>query len=155
MEAQDGFSPTTFRNIPIDLPVKPPRPQQGRIEDIRTVRGGKHYDSIALLEAIQLHEQFLQRLFTLIIARKRRGATARSPNRVDLVDKDDTGSVLLGLLKQVAHAAGSHTDEQFDKAGGTGAEESHTCITCDCTRPQGRARAWRADQQHAFGNMCP
>ncbi len=155
MDAQDGFAPTSFRQIHRDLPVETPRPQQGGIEHVRAVRGGQHHNGIARLEAIQLHEQLLQRLFTLIIARKRRGATARSPDRVELVDKDDAGSVLLGLLKQVAYAAGSHADEQFDKAGRTGAEERDTSLTCDCTCEQGLPRAWRTDQQHPFGNVCP
>src|SRR5207237_10564683 len=111
--------------------------QPGGNVHVMAVRGGQQLNGIARLEAIQLHEQMLQRLFTLIIARKRRSATARSPDRVELVDKYDTGSVVLGLLKQVAHAAGSHADEHFDKAGGTGAKERHTRLTCHCTSEQG------------------
>src|SRR3989441_2966301 len=126
MNAQNGFAPTSFRQIHRDLPVETPWSQQGRIEHVRAVRGGKDDNSLMGLEAIQLHQQLLQRLFPFIIAGESRCSTARSPNRVDFIDKDDTRSVLLGLLKEIAHATGSHADEQFDKGGSTGAEERHT-----------------------------
>lgn len=34
---------------------------------------------------------------------------------VDFVDKDDTGVVAFALFKEVAHTAGTHTDEHLDK----------------------------------------
>src|SRR5713226_2146615 len=155
MDAQDGFAPTSFWEIYGDLPVETPRSQQGWIKHVRAVRGGKDDNSLIGLEAIQLHQQLLQRLFPFIIAGERRCATTRSPNRVDFIDKDDTRSVLLGLLKEIAHAAGPDPDEEFDEAGATGTIERDTCLACDGTSEQGFAGAWRADQQHAFGNMCP
>src|SRR5216684_5051878 len=128
MDAQDGLAATSFGEIYRDLPVETPRSQQGWIEHVRSVRGGQDNDRLVGLEAIQLHQQLLQRLFPFIIAGESRCSTARSPNRVDFIDKDDTRSVLLGLLKEIAHAAGSHADKQFDKGGSTGAEERHTCL---------------------------
>ncbi|SRR6266852_1987179 len=94
MDAQDGLAATSFGEIYRDLPVETPRSQQGWIEHVRAVRGGKDDDSLIGLEAIQLHQQLLQRLFPFIIAGISRCSTARSPNRVDFIDKDDTRSVL-------------------------------------------------------------
>src|SRR6266571_7545704 len=155
MDAQDGFAPTSFRQIHRDLPVETPRSQQGRIEHVRAVRGGKDDNSLIGLEAIQLHQQLLQRLFPFIIAGESRCATARAPNRVDFIDKYDARRVLHGLLKEIAHAAGTDPDEQFDEVGATGTKERAACLACDSTSEQGFAGAWWADQQHAFGNMCP
>src|SRR6266568_4610955 len=123
MDAQDGFAATSFRQIHRDLPVEAPRPQEGRIEHVRAVRGGQDDNGLIGLEAIQLHQQLLQRLFSFIIAGVSRCATARAPNRVDFIDKDDARSVLLGLLKEIAHAAGPHPDEEFDEVGPTGTIE--------------------------------
>jgi hypothetical protein len=36
-------------------------------------------------------------------------------SRVDLVHEDDAGRVLLGLLEEVADAAGADTDEHLDE----------------------------------------
>src|SRR5216684_8994039 len=155
MDAQDGLAATSFGEIYRDLPVETPRSQQGWIEHVRSVRGGQDNDRLVGLEAIQLHQQLLQRLFPFIIAGESRCSTTRAPNRVDFIDKDDTRSVLLGLLKQIAHAAGADPDEEFDEACATGTIERDTCLACDGTSEQGFAGAWWADQQHAFGNMGP
>src|SRR5713101_9156196 len=155
MDAQDGFAPTSFWEIYGDLPVETPRSQQGWIKHVRAVRGGKDDNSLIGLEAIQLHQQLLQRLFPFIIAGESRCSTSRAPNRVDFIEKDDARSVLLGLLKQIAHAAGADPDEEFDEAGATGAIERDACLARDGTSEQGFAGTWWANQQHAFGNMCP
>src|SRR5216684_7709330 len=155
MDAQDGLAATSFGQIDGDLPVETPRSQQGWIEHVRAVRGGQDDNGLIGLEAIHFHQQLLQRLFPLIVAGISRCATARAPNRVDFIDKDDAGSVLLGLLKEVAHAAGADPDEEFDEAGATGAIERDACLACDGTSEQGFAGTWWANQQHAFGNMCP
>src|ERR687898_159897 len=59
---------------------------------------------------------------TLRIARRpaRSGAqtgAALAADRVDLVDEDDAGGVLLGLLEQVAHTRGADADEHLDEVG--------------------------------------
>src|SRR5713226_5444922 len=123
MDAQDGFAATSFGEIYRDLPVETPRSQQGWIEHVRAVRGGQDNDGLVGLEAIHFHQQLLQRLFPLIIAGESRCATARAPNRVDFIDKYDARRVLLGLLKEIAHAAGSDPNEEFNKVGATGTIE--------------------------------
>src|SRR6266567_779580 len=155
MDAQDGFAATPFGEIYGDLPVETSRSQQGRIEHVRAVRGGKDDNGLIGLEAIHFHQQLLQRLFPFIIAGESRCSTTRAPNRVDFIDKYDAGSVLLGLLKEIAHAAGPDPDEEFDEACATCTIERDACLACDGTSEQGLAGTWRADQQHAFGNMCP
>ena len=155
MDAQDGFAATSFGEIDRDLPVEAPRSQEGRIEHVRPVGGGQHDHGLIGLEAIQLHQQLLQRLFPFIIAGERRCATARAPNRVDFIDKNDARRVLHGLLKEITYAAGPDPDEEFHKVGATGTIERDACLAGDGTSEQGFAGAWRADQQHTFGNMGP
>ena len=73
-------------------------------------------------------------------------------DRVDFVDEDDAGRVLLGLLEHVAHAAGADADEHLDEVGARDGEERHVRFARDGAREQRLAGAGRADQQHAARN---
>src|ERR1700761_2865687 len=58
----------------------------------------------------------------------RRSAEARAAvatDGVDLVHEDDAGTVLLGLLEQVAHARGADADEHLDEVRPGDREERH------------------------------
>ena len=73
-------------------------------------------------------------------------------DRVDFVDEDDAGRVLLGLLEHVADARGADADEHLDEVGAGNGEERHVGFAGDGAREQGLAGAGRADQQHAARN---
>ena len=75
-----------------------------------------------------------------------------APDRVDLVDEDDAGRVLLRLLEHVTHPARADADEHFDEVGARNGEERHIGFARHRARGQGLAGAWRADQQHAARN---
>jgi hypothetical protein len=55
-------------------------------------------------------------------------------DRVDLVDENDAGRVLLALLKHVAHPARADTYEHLDKIGARNREERHVRLTGDRPR---------------------
>jgi hypothetical protein len=74
---------------------------------------------------------------------------ALAADRVDLVDEDDARRVALGLVEQVAHAAGADADEHLDELRAGDAEEGHARLAGDGAREERLARAGRADQQHA------
>jgi len=52
-------------------------------------------------------------------------------DRVDLVDEDDAGRVLLALLEHVAHAAGADADEHLDEVRAGDGEERHVGLAGD------------------------
>jgi hypothetical protein len=60
--------------------------------------------------------------------------------------------VALGLVKQVAHAAGADTDEHFDKLRTGDREEGHAGFTRNGFGDQGLTGSGRANQQHALRN---
>ncbi len=68
---------------------------------------------------------------------------------IDLVDEDDAGRVLLGLLEHVAHAARADADEHLDEVRARNGEERHIGLARDRARQQRLAGAGRPDQQHA------
>jgi hypothetical protein len=70
-------------------------------------------------------------------------------DRIDLVDEDDAGRVLLRLLEHVAHARGADADEHLDEVRARDREERHVGFAGDRARDQRLARAGRTDEQHA------
>ena len=103
-------------------------------------------------EAVHLDEQLVQRLLALVVAAAEAGA-ALAADRVDLVDEDDAGAVLLGLLEQVAHPGGADADEHLDEVRTGDREERHARLARDGARQQRLAGAGRAVEQHALGDL--
>ena len=75
-------------------------------------------------------------------------------DRVDLVDEDDAGRILLGLLEHVADAAGADADEHLDEIRARDGEERHVGFAGDGAGEEGLAGTGGADQQHAARNAA-
>src|SRR5450755_3452259 len=103
------------RSLDRDTAVETSWPQQCFIQSIRSVGSSDNHHGLAGIKAVHLHQQLVQRLFTLIVAID--AGTALPTHGVDFIDKDDAGSGFLGLVKQVTHTAGTHTNQYFDKLG--------------------------------------
>jgi hypothetical protein len=131
-----------------DLPVEAARAQQRRVEHVGTVGGGDHDDALAGLEAVHLDQQLVQRLLALVVAAAEARA-ALAADRVDLVDEQDAGRMLLGLLEHVANPGSAHADEHLDEVGARDGEKRHLGLAGDRTGEQRLAGAGRADHQHA------
>src|SRR6202041_2825601 len=116
---------------------------------VGAVGGGDDDDALVRLEAVHLDEQLVQRLLALVVTAAQTCA-AVTPDRVDLVDEDDAGSILLALLEQIAHAARADADEHFNKVRTRNREEGNIRFASHRPRQQGLARARRANQQHAL-----
>src|SRR5512144_1918410 len=80
--------------------------------------------------------------------------TAVPPYRIDLVDEDDAGRVLLALLEEVSDARSAHTDEHLDEVGAADREERHASLAGDRPRKERLARSRRADQEHTLGDLA-
>ena len=130
---------------------KRPGREQRRIEHVGPVGRGDDDDAFVLLEAVHLDEELIERLLALVVAPAKARA-AMAPDRVDFVDEDDAGRVLLRLLEHVAHAARADADEHLDEVGARNGEERHVGFARDRASGQGLAGARRADQQHAARN---
>src|SRR6202012_206935 len=93
----------------------------------------------------------VERLLALVIAAAEAGA-AMTTDRIDFVDEDDAGRVLLRLLEHVAHAARADADEHLDKVGAGDGEEGNIGLAGDGAGKQRLAGAGRTDKKHAAGN---
>ena len=132
---------------------KRPGTQQRRIEHVGTIGGGDEDDAFVRFEAVHLDEQLVQRLLALVVAAAEAGA-AVTADRVDLVDEDDAGRVLLALLEQVADARRADADEHLDEVGAADREERHVRLAGDRAGEQRLARSGRSHQQDALGDAA-
>src|SRR5579864_1210513 len=73
-------------------------------------------------------------------------------NRIDFIDEDDAGGILLALLKQVADAARAHAYKHFHEVGARNREERDVRFSGYGTGQQSLTSSRRPYQQHAFGN---
>ena len=132
-----------IRTINRDLTIKTTRPQQRRIENVRTIGRRDHDDVVLRLEPIHLDQQLVERLLTLIVSAAHPRATVTTDG-VDLVHEDDARTVLLGLLEQIPHTRGTHTHEHLYEVRPRDREERHTGLAGD-----------RAGQQRLAGARRP
>ena len=134
------------------LAVKAARTHQGRIQHIGTV-GGRHDDDAGVaLKAIHLGEQLVEGLLPLVVATTQAGA-ALAAHGVDLVDEDNAGGTLLGVLEEVTHPAGTHPHKHLHELRTGDGEEGNTRLAGHRLGQQGFAGARGADQQHTLRNF--
>ena len=96
-----------------DLAVEAARAQQRRVELLEQVGGGDHHDVVAVAEAVELHQQLVERLVLLA----RDVLAAGGAHRVELVDEDDRGRLLARLAEQPPDARGAEAHEHLDERG--------------------------------------
>ena len=77
-------------------------------------------------------------------------AAAASRHCVNLVDKYNTGAVLLGVREQITDTGSTYTDEHLYEIRTGDTEERHACLACDGLGKQGLTGSGRTLQQHAF-----
>ncbi len=137
-----------------DLAVEAAGAQQGGVEDVGTVGGCHEDDALAVTEAVHLHQQLVESLLAFVVSTTGAGA-ALAAHGIDLVDEDDAGAALPGLLEQVPHAGGAHADEHLHEVGTGDGVEGHPGLTGDGARQEGLAGAGRAVEQDAARDLRP
>ena len=131
--------------------VETTRPKKGGVEDVWPV-GGRDDDDVGVgVESIHLDQQLIQGLLTLVVTAAEPGP-ALAADGVDLINEDDAGRVLLGLVEQVADATRAHTDEHLDELRARDGEERHTRFARNRLAEQGFPGPGRTHEEHALGN---
>ncbi len=135
------------------LAIETARAQQRRVEHVGAVGRSDQDHPFIGLEAVHLDEKLVEGLLALVIAAAKTGA-AMAADRIDLVDEDDAGRVLLALLEHVAHPAGTDPYEHLDKVRAGDREERHVRLAGDRPGEQRLAGAGRPDEQHPLGDLA-
>ena len=130
------------------LAVKATGTQKRRVKYVRTIGGGDDDHICAGIEAVHFNEHLIECLLAFIIAAAEAGA-ALTADRINFVDEDDAGSILLGGFKHVAHAGCAHADEHFNEVGTRNCEERHTGFAGNSLSEQRLAGTRGAHEQHA------
>ena len=149
---KDLLAATYIGCVHHDLAIETAGAQQGRVKHIHAVGGGNQHHGIVFLEAVHLNQQLVEGLLALVMAAAQ-ACAALAAHCVDLVDEDDGGSSLFGLLEQAAHAACTHAHEHLHELRAGDAEERHLRLACHGTREQRLACARRAHQKAAARNL--
>ena len=114
VDGQDIGAALAVWRVDHDGPIETPGPQQRRIEDVRTVRGGEDDHAFCAGEPVHLRQDLVQGLLALIVAAERVRA-ARAPDGVDLVDEDDRRGDLSCFREQFADPTGADADDHLDE----------------------------------------
>ena len=152
VDLEDGGPPGHVRGLDADLPVEAAGAQEGRVQDVGAVGGGDEDDVGVGVEAVHLDEELVEGLLALVVPAAGAG-TAVAADGVDLVDEDDGGGVLLGLVEQVAHARGADADEHLDELGCGHGEEGHARLAGDGLGQEGLTGSGRAVEEDALGDL--
>ena len=150
---QNAFAAAHVRSRYDDTPIKSAGSKQRRIQNVRTVGRSDQNHAVVRFKAIHLNQQLIQSLFALVVTAAETGA-AMTADRVDLIDEDDAGRILLALLEQVAHARGADADKHLDEVRTRNRKERHVRFAGNRARQQGLAGSRRAHHQNAFGNAA-
>ena len=148
MYLQNFLPALQIRQLYRHTAVEASRPGERGIEGFRTVGGGQKDDAAVFLKSVHFRQKLVQRLFPLIIAAE--AAVAFLADGVDFIDKDDAGSLFLGLFEKVAHFCGSHTHKHLDEFRSGHGKERNVGFTGYRLCEHGFSGARRTDQQDAF-----
>ena len=151
MDLEDFLAAFYIRSADRDLSVKTSGTQNGGVQDIGPV--GRRHDDDAFVDAetVHLDQQLVEGLLTLIVGAAQSGASAPG-DRVDLIDENDTGGVLFGLIKHVPDTGSADTDEHLDEIRTGDAEERYFCLSRDGLGQQGLTGSGNTFQQNTLGD---
>ena len=153
MNREDALAALHVGTIDDDAAIESAGTQQRRIEHVGPIGRGDEDDAFVRFEAVHLDEQLVQRLLALVVPAAEAGA-AVTADRIDFVDEDDAGCVLLALLEEVADARRANADEHLDEVGTADREERHVGLAGDRAREKRLARSRRAHEEHALGDAA-
>src|SRR5262249_39632909 len=153
VHAQDLLAASHIRVRHHDLTIESAGAQQRRVEHVGSVGGSDQDNALVGLEAVHLDQQLVECLLALVVATAEAGAAVATYG-IDLVDENNAGRILLGLIEHVAHAAGPHAHEHLDKIGAGNGEERYVGFAGDGPRQQGLASPRRPNEQRAARNAA-
>mmetsp|Transcript_1957 Transcript_1957/g.4380 ORF Transcript_1957/g.4380 Transcript_1957/m.4380 type:complete len:304 (+) Transcript_1957:1231-2142(+) len=136
-----------------DLAIEPAWPQEGGVEHVGPVGAREDDHAGGGGEAVHLDEQLVERVLALVVAAVEAALAARAPDRVDLVDEDEAGSVCPRLGEEVAHAGGPHADKHLDEIGAGDGVEWRLRLAGGRPGEERLPTARGANQQRSLGDL--
>mmetsp|Transcript_35283 Transcript_35283/g.77247 ORF Transcript_35283/g.77247 Transcript_35283/m.77247 type:complete len:206 (+) Transcript_35283:531-1148(+) len=149
MNAQD-IQTRLFAGIrELNLTINSPRSQQAIVQDINSVGGHDHLDSLRRLKSIQLVQQLQHGSLHFGITA---GLTILSlgPDGINLIHEDNGWSMLTRHNEQLSHHSAPLSDVLLDQLGPGDTNEATLGVVSHSTSQQGLPRARRSVQQYSL-----
>mmetsp|Transcript_9700 Transcript_9700/g.16641 ORF Transcript_9700/g.16641 Transcript_9700/m.16641 type:complete len:257 (+) Transcript_9700:907-1677(+) len=121
---QDLDAPLHVGTVHRHLAIEATGAEERLVEHVGPVGRREHDHARVALETVHLRQKLVDRLLTLVVSAAHTGATLATDG-VDFVDEHDAGRLRLCLLEQIAHAGGTHADEELNELGRGAREERH------------------------------
>ncbi len=102
MHFQNIFTTLYIRQVDRYLAVKTAGAEQGGVQNIRPVGGGKNDDTFVGIKTVHFHQQLVQCLFPFVMPAAQAGP-ALTAYGVNFINKNNTRGMLFGVVKQIAH----------------------------------------------------
>jgi len=108
---------------------------------------------VLCIESIHLHKHLVQGLLPLVVAASEPGS-ARPPHRIELIDEDDTWSVLAPLFEEVSNPARTDAYEHLDEIRARHMEEGDIRLSGRRFCDERLSGAGHAHEEYALWDLC-
>mmetsp|Transcript_39259 Transcript_39259/g.92428 ORF Transcript_39259/g.92428 Transcript_39259/m.92428 type:complete len:217 (+) Transcript_39259:385-1035(+) len=149
MDFEDVSSSLEIRQAELDLSVQSSRPQEGRIQSVRTIRGHEYLHIAAGIEAVELVHYFKHCALHLVVSMSLI-ATAGTTDGIHLIDKEDASLLGSRQLEKLADHTGSFSNIPLHQLRANDADEASIRSVCDSPSGQCLACAWRSVQEYTL-----
>ena len=153
MNAEDRLALLHVGQTHVNLTVETTRTHQRLVQNICAVGCCQHDHTRVGRKAVHLGQHLVQCIFALVVARETCILATCTTDSVDLVDEDDAGSLLLGLLEQVAHTRCTHTHKHLDEVRAADRQERNVSLAGNGLSQHRLTCSRRTNQQCALGNL--
>jgi len=130
----------------VNLAVETAGTHQRPVEDIGPVGGRQHNYPAVGIESVHFREQLVEGVLTLVVGAEIGVPSAGPPNGVNLVDKNNTGRLFLGLLEEIPYPRSPYPYKHLHKIGTRHGKEGHVGLTGHCLGQQGLSCSGRPYQ---------
>ena len=149
MNGKNFESALYVRSADKHLPIKPSRTQDRRVKDIHAV-GRRHHDNpLVSSKAVHLYKELVQCLLSLIVAAAHT-STSSSRHCVDLIDKNNTWRIFLGIFKEISHSGCTYSDKHLYKIRTGNREKRDVRLPCHCLCKQCLTGSRRPLKKHSL-----
>mmetsp|Transcript_2465 Transcript_2465/g.5107 ORF Transcript_2465/g.5107 Transcript_2465/m.5107 type:complete len:348 (+) Transcript_2465:713-1756(+) len=128
VNTQDTSAALEVWQVNSHLTIKTSRSEERLIKDINSVSGCNCDDSWVSIKTIHLNQNLIDSLFTFIISTGI-SSTTLATNSIDLINENNTGSILPGLSKDITDARSTDTHKHFNKFRTTDTDERDTSFS--------------------------
>ena len=152
MDEQDLLATDAVWPLHHHAPVKAAGAEQCRVQDVRPVGRGEHDDRLPGIEPVHVGQDLVEGLFLFLVGASEPDPATTATDRVQLINEDDRGRILLGVGKEVSDAGSTHADDHLHELRSREGEERHTGLAGDRLGEQGLPGARRPYQKDTLGN---